>query len=157
MYNCAGSGRYWKILLYGSIFGMIGAVIEHVGTAWLEIFGDEGKVKFLLNINNNEETSWLYDYGAGEHLNSNKEILDNYTEEKTELRYVTKDIISGIELAKTSVKTLTESVDATFYANEHNEVQVTGNFEIKGNYQKKKKRFGIAEWVTTTSKTYPNI
>jgi len=42
MYNCAGSGRYWKILLYGSIFGMIGAVIEHVGTAWLEIFGDEG-------------------------------------------------------------------------------------------------------------------
>jgi len=39
-----------------------------------------------LNINNNEETSWLYDYGAGEHLNSNKEILDNYTEEKTELR-----------------------------------------------------------------------
>jgi len=42
MYNCAGSGRYWKILLYGSIFGMIGAVIEHAGTAWLETIGKDG-------------------------------------------------------------------------------------------------------------------
>ena len=44
------------------------------------------EVKFLLNINNNEETSWLYDSGAGEHLTNDKEILDKYTEEKTELR-----------------------------------------------------------------------
>ena len=44
------------------------------------------EVKFLLNINNNEETSWLYDSGTGEQLTNNKEILNNYTEEKTELR-----------------------------------------------------------------------
>jgi len=43
MYNCAGSGRYWKILLSGSIFGMIGAVIENSGTAWLKTIDKNSK------------------------------------------------------------------------------------------------------------------
>jgi len=36
MYKCIGSGKYWKLLLAGSIFGLLGAVIEHVGTALLK-------------------------------------------------------------------------------------------------------------------------
>jgi len=36
MYSCVGNGRYWKILLAGSLFGMYGAVTEHLGTAWLK-------------------------------------------------------------------------------------------------------------------------
>ncbi|ORX43642.1 hypothetical protein BCR36DRAFT_303390, partial [Piromyces finnis] len=36
MHKCAGSGRYWKIIFTGSIFGMFGATIEHLGTAWIK-------------------------------------------------------------------------------------------------------------------------
>jgi len=36
MYSCVGSGRYWKIMLAGAIFGVYGAMVEHVGTAWLD-------------------------------------------------------------------------------------------------------------------------
>ena len=49
-----------------------------------------------MNINNNEETSWLYDSSAGEHLTNNKEILDNYTEEKTELRCANNTIVTNL-------------------------------------------------------------
>ncbi|ORX77561.1 hypothetical protein BCR32DRAFT_328887 [Anaeromyces robustus] len=38
MYNCVGTGRYWKIMLVGSIFGMMGAVVEHLGSSWLRTY-----------------------------------------------------------------------------------------------------------------------
>jgi len=41
MYSCVGSGRYWNIMLFGSIFGMFAAVTEHVGTAWIDTLKDE--------------------------------------------------------------------------------------------------------------------
>jgi len=46
MYSCAGSGRYWKIMLAGSIFGMYAAITEHIGTAWLKTVEEsKGSIK----------------------------------------------------------------------------------------------------------------
>jgi len=46
MYSCVGNGRYWKILLVGSLFGMFAAVTEHLGTAWLKtVEGSEENMK----------------------------------------------------------------------------------------------------------------
>jgi len=45
MYNCVGTGRYWKIMLIGSIFGMFGAVVEHLGSSWLRTYTSMEEVK----------------------------------------------------------------------------------------------------------------
>ena len=46
MYSCVGSGRYWKIMLAGSLFGMYAAITEHIGTAWLKTVEEsKGSIK----------------------------------------------------------------------------------------------------------------
>jgi len=46
MYSCVGTGRYWKIMLGGSLFGMYAAITEHIGTAWLKTIEEsEGSIK----------------------------------------------------------------------------------------------------------------
>ncbi|OUM67889.1 hypothetical protein PIROE2DRAFT_4568 [Piromyces sp. E2] len=40
MYKCIGTGKYWKLLLAGSVFGTLGAVIEHIGTAWRDTLNE---------------------------------------------------------------------------------------------------------------------
>jgi len=50
MYNSIGNGRYWKVLLYGSIFGFGGALLEHTFIAWQNALPETDKEKTSLSI-----------------------------------------------------------------------------------------------------------
>ncbi|KAG4100561.1 hypothetical protein H8356DRAFT_1659889 [Neocallimastix lanati (nom. inval.)] len=50
MYNSIGNGRYWKVLLYGSIFGFGGALLEHIFIAWQNALPETDKEKTSLSI-----------------------------------------------------------------------------------------------------------
>jgi len=43
MYNAVGHGKYWQILLYGSILGFFGALMEHIFQAYQSTLPDEEK------------------------------------------------------------------------------------------------------------------
>jgi len=45
LYNTIGSGRYWKVLLYGSILGFFGALMEHSFIAWQNTLSEDEKGK----------------------------------------------------------------------------------------------------------------
>ncbi|ORX81616.1 hypothetical protein BCR32DRAFT_327254 [Anaeromyces robustus] len=60
MYMSVGNGRYWKVLLYGSILGFFGAVMEHSFLAYQSLLPEEEKytsnLSFLLLL---AEIGWI--------------------------------------------------------------------------------------------------
>ncbi|OUM59595.1 hypothetical protein PIROE2DRAFT_14819 [Piromyces sp. E2] len=74
-----------------------------------EIYTDsESEILYINNINNTENpnekfTTWIYDTGAADHITNNKNILSNFIEKKIKMKYIAKNLISGIKLEQAGI------------------------------------------------------